>query len=122
MGLRPRRVAVERGPDPRALPRDPARAGLPGLSRPQREAGALRPSPGGAAGRHPPHRNVRDAARGFGQRLLLLPPGGALLHGGSPGPGPGPRVRAAEGPSAGRRRAVAVPNLNYEPDEKAADI
>jgi 5-methyltetrahydrofolate--homocysteine methyltransferase len=108
LGLRAGREPFERGADPRALPRHPARARLSRLPGPQREAGALRPAAGGAPRGHRPHGDLRHAPGGRGERLLLLAPGGTLLHGRPSRPRPGPGLRAAQGDAPGRRRALAV--------------
>ena len=72
---------TRRGADPRALPRHPAGARL---SRPapttREKRPALRPAGRRGTGRHRAHRELRDAARGLGLRLLLRAPAGALLR------------------------------------------
>ena len=105
-------------PDPRAVPRHPARAGLSGLPRPHGEADAVRPAAGGGADGDPPHRDVRDDAGGLGERPVLLAPGGAVLPG-----GPDRRAtrcsttRGARGWPFARSNAGWPRNLGYDPQE-----
>jgi 5-methyltetrahydrofolate--homocysteine methyltransferase len=62
------------------LPGHPAGAGLPGLSRPHGEGDALPAARRGEKRGDQPDEQLRHAAGGLGQRLLLLAPGGALLR------------------------------------------
>ena len=62
LGLRARRGARQRRPDPRAVPGHPAGAGLPGLPRPHREAHAVRPAAGRGQRGHHADRELRHAA------------------------------------------------------------
>ena len=72
----------------------------------------------GAAGRrgrhrHRAHRVDGDVAGRLGVGLVLLPPGVAVLRGGSAGARPGRRLRRAQGldPRRGRALALAQPRL-----------
>ena len=116
VGLRRGRDALDRGPDPRALPRHPPGAGLPGLPRPHREAPPLRPARRrGARGDHA-HRELRDAPGGLRERLLLRAPAGALLRRSG-------RSAATRSLDYHRRKGMDLraverwlaPNLGYDP-------
>ena len=75
----PGRGALERGAGRRALPGNPARVRLPGVSRPQREGEAVRAAR--RRGRRArADRDVRDHPRRERQRHLLRAPGVALLR------------------------------------------
>ena len=113
VGIRLGRAPGQRGAHRRRLPRDPARARLPGMPRPHREANAV-----GIAGRrtpyrHPAHRDLRHAAHGGGQRLVFFPSRSALLRGGEAWPRPGRGLRRAQGlvDGGGRTLAVGQPGL-----------
>ncbi len=76
----PRRAAVERRRDRGALPRHSPGVRLPRLSRPQREAHAVRAARRRERGLRA-DRVVRDAPRSERERPLFPPPGGPLLLG-----------------------------------------
>ena len=63
------------------------------------------------------HRVDGDVARRLGQRLVLLPPAVAVLRGRPARPRPGGVVRRAQGLDARRGRALALPNLGYDPED-----
>jgi 5-methyltetrahydrofolate--homocysteine methyltransferase len=111
VGLRARRVAEPRGADPRALPRDPSRAGLSRVARPYGEAHALR-----ARGPRPrlgdrAHRELRDEPGRVRERAVLLPPRRALLHGREDRPRPARGLRAAQGRPLAEAKRWLAPNL-----------
>ena len=106
--VRAGRAARERRADRRALPRDPARLRVSRLSRPLREGKAL-PAARRRGARVRAHGDVRGHARLCRQRHLPAPPGGALLLRRPGRPRPGRVVRRAQGPRAGRGRALAAP-------------
>jgi 5-methyltetrahydrofolate--homocysteine methyltransferase len=90
-GLRAKRAVHERGLDRREIPRHPSRAGLSGLPGPYREAPDLGAAGRRAADRRDPNRELRDRAGQQRERLVLLPPTGALLRRGQD------RARSARG-------------------------
>ena len=107
LGLRAGRGAPERGPHPGALPGHPSRAGLPRVSRPHREGDPVRPAGRGGARRHPPDRELRDAARRRGQRLLLLASRGTVFRRGQDRSRPGRGLCPPEGDGSRGGRALA---------------
>ena len=114
LGLRERRDPGQRGPDRRALHRDPPGAGLPRVPRPHREAHAVGPAGRRGTRGHRAHRVDGDVAGRRGVGLVLLPPAVAVLRRRSPRPRPGRRLRRAQGldasprPSAGCRPTSAT--------------
>ena len=116
------RGALERGPDRRALPGDPACLRLSGVSRPQREGEAVR-----AARRRRRRagadRELRDHPRRERQRRLLRPPGVALLRRRPAWARPGRRLRGAQGRFArgGRALAATEPRLRGRGRGRADD-
>ena len=106
--VRDGRAADGTGADRGALPGDPAGVRLPGLPRPLREARAVRAARR-ALDRSRADGELRDAARGVGQRALLRPPAGAVLRGRACRARPGAGLRAAQGRGRRRGRALAAP-------------
>jgi hypothetical protein len=112
--VRDRAEAQDRTTDRRAFPRHPPGIWLPRVSRPQREAEALRAARCRGR-RHLAHGVVRDAPGCKCQRALSRPSRRALLLRGSGGLRPGRGLRGAEGHAPRRGRAVAPPEPSYEP-------
>ena len=108
LGLRPGGGAGQRGADQGGLPGHPAGAGLSRLPRSHREAHAVRAARRRAHGGHRADRELRDDARGGGERLVLLAPRGALLRRGQDRPRPGGGLRAPEGHDGGGDGALAL--------------
>ena len=81
--------------------------GLSGLPRSHREADALRAARCAGEGRDHADRVLRDAARGLGQRLLLLAPAVAVLRPGPDRARPGRGLRPPQGNAGGGSGAVA---------------
>ncbi len=106
--VRTGRAPVRRGADRRALPGNPAGVRVSRVSRPLREANALR-----APRRRPRRRRadgvVRDDAAAERQRAVLRAPAGALLLGRSRRAGSGRGLRRAQGDRGRRGGALAAP-------------
>ena len=113
VGLQPRRAPRQRRPDQGAVPRDPAGSGLPGVPRAHREAHPVGAARRRGRHRHRAHRVDGDVAGRLGLRLVLLPPGVAVLRRGPARPRPGRRLRRAQGldPRRGGAVALAQPRL-----------
>ncbi|EUA92636.1 methionine synthase domain protein [Mycobacterium ulcerans str. Harvey] len=94
-----------------------ARPGLPGLPGAHREDDAVRVDGRDQADRHRADRVDGDVARCRRQRLVFLAPAVAVLRGRPDGPGPGRRLRQAQGLDPAGGRALAGPNLGYNPED-----
>ena len=95
--------------------RHPPRAGLPCLPRSRREAHALRPARR-SAGSAFASTELRHAAGLVGERMVLRASAGEVLRHRSRRPRSGRGLRAAEGLDGDRGRALAAPNLGYDPE------